>query len=766
MSSSPLRRAAAALALAAALAFGACSVQPPALVDPHGPADFDPAAALTTLRELAAAPHPIGSPEHARVQALVVARLTALGLAPQVQKAVGMNGHATTAGLVQNVVARLDPPSAAAAKPILLVCHYDSRMAAAGAGDDGAAVAALLEVMRALKAGPPLARPVIFLATDGEEQGLLGAEAFVSQHPWAKDVAVVLNFEARGTRGPALLFETSISSGRLVRAAAQVVPHLTGTSLAGAVYRTMPNDTDLSVFLEEGYDGLNFAFNQGWAFYHTRQDDAAHLDPRSLAHHGRTALALARKLGSQGVPAPAPDPVYFNLLPGVFVVYGVSLAWALAAYLALACALALSGYRGRFGALVRALVAAAIGVALAVAFGAAVAQVAAWLHGTVLGAGDGLRSRWYHAGIVTGAAGLTLGALALLGPAEPAAHALAALGAWTALAVATAVKFPPASYLFAWPPLLCLLMLQRAARGAPAPETAWRDFVLRAVVPAPAAVLLASTDVLFFESLGNDLAGSAVTGLLTALATSLAVPVLELPAGRRCAGIVLAGALACLGAGAGLTRPSRAHPDQVWLAYGLDANAREARWLSAPAKPGPWLAARLSADPEIAPCPDLLVTRAQAPVAQAKAPLADVPAPEVTVAADEPAAGGRRVKLRFSSGRGATLFWVALPAPRLKKIKLDGRVLPPPGIHHWGDTLGRHNRRRGDPKVDWTLECCGVGPAGFELELELDGPGPLPVRVCDVSVGLPPAVAGAPPPDTLVPYDFGLCTVVARSVSR
>ena len=84
----------------------------------------------------------------------------------------------------------------------LLMAHYDSVPNSPGASDDGAAVASLLETLRALRGGPRLKNDVIFLFTDGEEVALLGSKAFVEEHPWARDVGLVLNFEARGYTGP------------------------------------------------------------------------------------------------------------------------------------------------------------------------------------------------------------------------------------------------------------------------------------------------------------------------------------------------------------------------------------------------------------------------------------------------------------------------------------------------------------------------------------------------------------------------------------
>src|SRR5207249_5261569 len=101
------------------------------------------------------------------------------------------------AGGVQNIMARL-PGREPGGSDVLLMAHYDGVEAGPAAADDGAGSAAILETLRALRAGPPLAHDVVALFTDGEEAGLLGAAAFVREHPWAKDVGIALNFEARG----------------------------------------------------------------------------------------------------------------------------------------------------------------------------------------------------------------------------------------------------------------------------------------------------------------------------------------------------------------------------------------------------------------------------------------------------------------------------------------------------------------------------------------------------------------------------------------
>ena len=170
--------------------------------------------------------------------------------------------------------------------------HYDGVEAGPAAADDGAGVGALLETLRALRARThAAANDIIALFTDGEESGLLGAAAFVREHPRAKDVAIALNFEARGTSGRSYMFETgpgNLDAVRALRAARDV----TAGSVFTTIYRTLPNDTDLSELALLGVPALNFAFADGVERYHTTHDDVAHLESGQRAA-SRTADARA-----------------------------------------------------------------------------------------------------------------------------------------------------------------------------------------------------------------------------------------------------------------------------------------------------------------------------------------------------------------------------------------------------------------------------------------------------------------------------------------
>ena len=302
---------------------------------------FSAERALAHVRAIAQKPHPVGSEEHDRVRDYILAELAKQGLSPEVEKGFAEitwgNFHGSAD--VQNIVARL--PGTSSTRPVMLAAHYDSVPRGPGAGDDGHGVAVLLETLRALRSGPPLRNDVIFLITDGEERGLLGAMVFMRDHPWRNEPGVTLNFEARGTSGSAIMFETSAQNAWLIRGLQAAVPRADATSVAYEIYRRMPNNTDLSIFKAAGLAGMNFAFIEHPEYYHTRQDTVEHLDPVSLQEQGRYALSLTRWFGEQDLSHhESGDAVYFTTAFTPLIVYPVKAAEFLAILTMLAVALA------------------------------------------------------------------------------------------------------------------------------------------------------------------------------------------------------------------------------------------------------------------------------------------------------------------------------------------------------------------------------------------------------------------------------------------
>lgn len=256
-------------------------------------------------------PHPIGSPQNDVVRGRIIDLLTHLGYDPQVQTGFACDEFGTC-GTVKNILARL-PGTDSASPSVLLAAHYDSVPAGPGASDDGAGVATVLEIARALKSMPPPRNSIILMIDDGEEAGLLGTHAFVDGHPWAKEVAAAVNIEARGSSGPSLMFETGTANEWAVRLFSQHVRRPATSSIFYTVYKLLPNDTDFTVFKAAGYQGLNFAYVNDVVHYHTPLDNFENASPASLQHHGDNAFPSVLALANSNLQdIPVREAAYFD----------------------------------------------------------------------------------------------------------------------------------------------------------------------------------------------------------------------------------------------------------------------------------------------------------------------------------------------------------------------------------------------------------------------------------------------------------------------
>lgn len=270
---------------------------------------------MATLRDLLReqVPHPVESPANQLVRDRILARFRALGYAPVIQRAYSCGGRSHRCATVENIVVLPPRPG----DIVLGVAHYDSRVLAPGASDDGQGVATILECASALRSAR-FRNPIGFLLTDGEELGLLGAEAFV-RDPRSVNVRAVVNVDNRGTSGPSYLYETSPNNRDLVPLF-RSIPQPVTSSLFYTAYKMMPNDTDLTVFKRAGKIGVNFAAIGGVENYHSPTDDLAHVDLRTLQHHFDNALAMFRALGNADLRQMRPgDAVYFDVLGFVVV---------------------------------------------------------------------------------------------------------------------------------------------------------------------------------------------------------------------------------------------------------------------------------------------------------------------------------------------------------------------------------------------------------------------------------------------------------------
>jgi hypothetical protein len=319
----------------------------PLTLDPprteNAPGQFDTARAIERLgKVLDGTPHPVDSTALDETRTRLLREITALGYTPEIRvhKACQSMGEgAIRCAFVQNVFFRAGSGEGPA---LVLAAHYDSVEASPGFGDDGIGMAVWLEVAHLLKQESPQ-KPVVFLLTDGEETGLLGAQAFVdNRESYGFEVGRIINLEARGVRGPAMMFETGHPNANVVSDWAKSGARPFSNSMMTAVYELLPNSTDLTVFLRAGMNGVNIAISDGLDFYHTTRDDLAMLDRASVQHMGDQALGATRAFiaADWNNDATSGEIVYsdiasrvFVTLPQVFALVLLGLCFAVSAML-------------------------------------------------------------------------------------------------------------------------------------------------------------------------------------------------------------------------------------------------------------------------------------------------------------------------------------------------------------------------------------------------------------------------------------------------
>ncbi len=280
--------------------------------------EFSTERALIPLKEISKAPHYIGTAEHARVREYIIKQLENLGLETQVQEGFVLNPKWKSLDKSKNILANIK--GTGNGKSLLLLSHYDSALTPSfGASDAGSGVVTILETLRAyLASGKKPKNDIIVLITDAEEVGLDGARLFVNNHPWAKNVGIALNFEARGSGGPSnMIVETNGGNKNLINAFIEAdVKFPVASSLMYSIYKMLPNDTDSTVLREGGdIDGFFFAFIDDHFDYHTANDNYENLDRNTLQHQGEYLLPLVHYFGDADISSlkSNEDDVYINV---------------------------------------------------------------------------------------------------------------------------------------------------------------------------------------------------------------------------------------------------------------------------------------------------------------------------------------------------------------------------------------------------------------------------------------------------------------------
>jgi len=688
---------------------------------------FSAERALRYVAQIARRPHPMGTEEHDRVRDYIVAQLQGLGLETEIQTTTAIGTRYQEAGRVQNIIGVLRG-TASNRDALLLMVHYDGVEAGPAAGDDGAGAAALLETLHALRARrAPIAYDIIALFTDGEESGLLGAAAFVREHPRAKDVAIALNFEARGTSGRSSMFETgpgNLDAVRMLRSARDV----TAGSVFTTLYRTLPNDTDLSELALLNVPALNFAFADGVERYHTTHDDLAHLNPGSVQHHGVQMLALAKSFSAGPLPRPrTPDAVFFDFPLVGLVVYPSWIAFILAILL-VPLPLAMLNERGATSRVLLGSLAmvATTGVCAALASLVTLTGAARW-------------SGLFAAPLALAAIGVNIAVYLPLSRRFGDRIHEGALLVWAVLGATLSFAIPAVSYPFVWPALFGVIAAYSRRLAA--------EWVAAIVAIMMLAGFAYAASVIMLGVAG---AGAVLLVLLVSMLSWLCAPLVArvFDDWRVALGSMIPLAIAVALVGKLTVKQSADHPVRTGLTYAQNANDASAFFGSSTIDDA-WTRMALGTTTRgpdwttrIGPSTEYLYGHAT--------PSASLEAPSVSLVSDSTAGDVRRLAVRVNAPRGTTAVVVRVLGAAVHRAMIDGRVV---------DTTRFRERTR-----VWATEYWNVPSGGAVFEFTIDAGRAVTVEVAARRPGLPPTLPIPARPDSVVASQAGDASVVVRAV--
>ncbi|BAY60043.1 M28A family peptidase [Calothrix brevissima NIES-22] len=734
---------------------GIYQLNPPHRLGINAPlVEFSAGRAMKHLEVIAQKPHPINSPEHVKVRDYILKELTALGLQPEVQKTTAVNNKNSApfaAGTVHNILVKL--PGSNSSKAILLTAHYDSVANSPGASDDGAAVAAMLETVRALKVGSSLKNDVIFLFTDGEEPGLLGAIAFVEEHPWKKDVGLAVNFEARGNSGSSVMFETNSENGWLIQEFAKASVHPVTSSLFNSIYKQLPNDTDFTIFKSADFPGLNFAFLNGVVYYHTAYDNLQKIDWRSLQHHGEYALALTRHFGKLNLTnIKQSDAVYFDIFASFIVSYPE--AWVIpltVLTVVLFFGVTILGFQKKY------LSFAGISLGFLALFinnisVTTVVTVIWWflnnLHSEyrAILQGDTYNSNLYAIAFVTLAIAITSGVYIYFYRKTNIQNlTFGALLWWLILMVLASIYLPGASYLFTFPLLLNLGgwgFIFATSKNAPLGIS----FVVLSVCSIPAIILFAPTIYLMLVALTISISG--VVMVMVILLLGLLIPQLYLfthPHKWLLPVTALTISLSLIIAGSLTAGFNANHPKPNSIFYALNADTGEAIWASFDEQPDDWTSQFLAQNAEKVSLTEYLPFASQQ-VLKNQAPALSLAAPKITLLSDNTSNGTRTLNLQI----------ISLRQGRIVRVYLDSTVEVLEAAVN-SKKIDAHINNSTNSGTLWGLHYYALPQEKIELTLTVKQSQPLKLKVVDQSDGLPeiPNKSFHKRPNYMMPTGFG-----------
>jgi len=306
------------------LIFLSIILESPIPVKPHDYEGFSALNAKKHMDIMASECHFMGTEENRKVRDYILGEFEMLNIPTEVFTGYCEQAYGSYKQIAktENIIATIK--GSGTGKSLVLAGHYDSVLSAPGAADDVHAVACMIETARLLK-DENLKNDLVFLITDGEEQGLLGAKAFVESKDLSS-IGMVLNYEARGNSGAGIFFEWSEGNAWLAKEMRKAASNPVASSMAYEIYNKLPNDTDFTHFKTAGLKGINHAFIDGFSFYHNPADTPERINMRSVQHTGENMWRMAMHFGNADISDIPTDTnaSFFNFF-GLLVIYPASL---------------------------------------------------------------------------------------------------------------------------------------------------------------------------------------------------------------------------------------------------------------------------------------------------------------------------------------------------------------------------------------------------------------------------------------------------------
>lgn len=259
----------------------------------------------------------VGTPGGARARRYLRSRFAAIGIDTLPGGMIQPFPVPGTGGEAANVVGFV-PGQGRVGRIILVTAHYDHLGVVAnaiynGADDNASGTAALLAMASWFKANPP-ANTVMFAALDGEEEGLLGADAFVKAGGVNRDsILIDINLDMVSRSEKRQLF--AVGPVRFPG----LVPYLQRTACSAGVNLMLGHDkgwpatedwtsqSDQGVFNAAGVPFVYFGV-EDHADYHQPTDDVPGIDPGFFVGSARAITLFTSLLDASPSAAAAVRP--------------------------------------------------------------------------------------------------------------------------------------------------------------------------------------------------------------------------------------------------------------------------------------------------------------------------------------------------------------------------------------------------------------------------------------------------------------------------